>query len=163
MHLLFIIITAISVLSSLASADDRIVILNNCEFAIYIWTTRSREGQNIAVQPNSQWAGTRYQVAGGVDIKVTTSPDGILTAAPRYTFTYDWVGDVIWYGVNDLFGDPFGSHRVVVVPVNATGPACHEINWPAGFPVRGRTKARGCGPATDLHVNLCGLPVPPPP
>uniref|UniRef100_A0A093UT95 Uncharacterized protein n=1 Tax=Talaromyces marneffei PM1 TaxID=1077442 RepID=A0A093UT95_TALMA len=100
-----------------------------------------------------------YQSPGGVDLRFTTVPDGLLTSSALARFTYNIVQEreQIWYALTNLYGDPFFDRPVTMMPVNPSGYLCRKIRWPSGVPTTtGRTRVNWCGPYTSFHLYLCG-------
>ncbi|EEA19919.1 hypothetical protein TMatcc_010062 [Talaromyces marneffei ATCC 18224] len=158
MHILFAILAVISGLSSLASAIGNAAVINNCDRSVYLWVIDPAVGQEIILEPHSSYIEMIRPSPGGIEFKITEIPHGLFSNSPRLIFTYDMNYGEVWYGLCNLFGDPFEGDEVAVIPINPTGHSCDVLRWPNGLPPGGQTPATMCGENTDLHLNLCGSP-----
>ncbi|KAL3712400.1 hypothetical protein TMatcc_001099 [Talaromyces marneffei ATCC 18224] len=155
MHTLFTILITIGALSSLVSSNQ-VVVFNKCTYPVYAWTRGPAGSQNIVIEPNNHYVEAMYQSPGGVDLRFTTVPDGLLTSSALARFTYNIDFGQIWYALTNLYGDPFLNHPLIVKPMNPSGHYCKTIRWVRGVPPSGRARMTWCGLYTRLHVYLCG-------
>jgi hypothetical protein len=69
----------------------------------------------------------RDDKTGGIAIKMTRGPDGLLNGAPQQVFSYNLEGEQVWYDLSSVFGAPFAGRRLEV-----TSDTGRPIVWPAG-------------------------------
>uniref|UniRef100_A0A093V1T1 Uncharacterized protein n=1 Tax=Talaromyces marneffei PM1 TaxID=1077442 RepID=A0A093V1T1_TALMA len=50
-------------------------VMNFCDYPIFVWPAGPPAGQNIMLHPNAHYAEHMYVSAGGVELKITTTPD----------------------------------------------------------------------------------------
>ncbi|KAJ5928981.1 Antigenic thaumatin-like protein [Penicillium verhagenii] len=127
------------------------VINNHCPFPIYIWSVGSVIGPEVTTGPNGRYVETfRHDPkSGGIAIKISTSPNGLLTSSPLTVFAYNLSGDgKVWYDLSDVFGDPFRGHSVVLEP-SQPGISWRDGSPPAGSGIRVRDASN------DLVLTLC--------
>jgi hypothetical protein len=79
--------------------------------------------------------------SGGIALKLTTTPDGLLDGSPQQIFAYNVDGDKVWYDLSSVFGEPFKGSRIEVT--SSTGEA---IVWDKGVDIGGNhVKSAGSG------------------
>ena len=69
----------------------------------------------------------RDEKTGGIALKITKNPDGLLNGDPQQVFAYNLDGAQVWYDLSAVFGEPFAGLRVEVT--STTG---ESIIWPKG-------------------------------
>ncbi|KAL4791670.1 hypothetical protein BDV19DRAFT_290907 [Aspergillus venezuelensis] len=142
--------TNITLLANETNTLGHAVVVNNCQMAVYVWSVGQSISGQSTIQPGDGYAEVyrRDPKAGGVAIKITTVPDGLYTSAPQTVFAYNLVGNMVWYDLSDLFGDPFEGDSVSLLP---SEPA---IRWEEGVPPSG-SQVRVLQADNDLVLNLC--------
>ncbi|KAL5366230.1 hypothetical protein BJX96DRAFT_180544 [Aspergillus floccosus] len=127
------------------------VVDNGCSFPVYLWSVASTVSNEVTLNPFTTYTETFRADAstGGVAIKITTTPDGLYTGAPQTIFAYSLVGDQVYYGLSDVFGDAFKGNRVCI-----GGPEGEGITWEDGVPPAG-TQVRTQSSALDVVLLLC--------
>ncbi|EEA18469.1 hypothetical protein PMAA_102460 [Talaromyces marneffei ATCC 18224] len=157
MYILFTIFTAIAILSSLV-LSEYFTVYNQCLFRVFVWTLGSSGSQNVLLDPYTQYReDLRRSSNGGVDIKFTLDPEGVLTSSPQLRFTYNKLGADIQYTLNNLYGEPFYNHPLTVNPLAGYGHFCRDIHWRRGTRPDGYTRKRNCRLLTAFHLHLCSL------
>lgn len=128
----------------------RAVVANNCKIPIYIWSVGSTIRPEATILPYNRYAETfqRDTGTGGIAIKISTVRDGLYVSAPLTIFAYNVKGDMVWYDLSDVFGDPFEGHSVVLRPAEP------EIYWRDGVPPEG-SQVRVNDVSEDLVLTLC--------
>ncbi|KAE8374645.1 hypothetical protein BDV26DRAFT_295776 [Aspergillus bertholletiae] len=127
------------------------IVHNNCMFPIYLWYV----GSTVSEQQNMTYGAIYTETfrsdpyTGGVDIKITTVPNGLATSAPQTIFAYNLVADRVSYDLSDVFGDPFCGTRVVL------DGELTDIVWEMGVPPAGGSIARNQRAAVDLVLTVC--------
>ncbi|EEA25075.1 conserved hypothetical protein [Talaromyces marneffei ATCC 18224] len=156
MHTLFTILTAIGTLSSLVlSQNGNITILNKCDFPIWVWTIGPPENQNVMLQPEGQYVEAIYSSLGDIDIKVTVTPNGLLTPEPYMSLSYNIHEENIYYTLINVFGDPLFPKAVSLYPLESTSHECRGMRWPSGLPSNSRYKRNFCPTNKSLYLLLC--------
>ena len=143
----------ISALTTLAAAESQAVVLNNCDFSVYIWSVGSEIEDVGELAHNNAWSQdlVRDPVTGGLAIKITTEEDGLYNGAPQTNFAYTLDPDRVFYDLSDVFGSPFEGHKVSLDPSDED---CESIVWENGSQVSG-SEVKSCQPKTDLRLSLC--------
>lgn len=157
MRALFIILTTISSLCSLASSDFvYVTVYNNCSVSIYLSTGGPSASRTVVIQAGNEYIETVHSsTLGGIDMKIATTPASVLYGDPQLFLSYTIVGGNYHYSLHDAYGDPFKGRPVTLIPVYRSGP-CQIIQWPHGLPPGGPTPVRACGIQTSQRLTLCG-------
>ncbi|KAL3711302.1 hypothetical protein TMatcc_005100 [Talaromyces marneffei ATCC 18224] len=157
MYSLLSILATISSFSSLAAANGRVGIYNNCRFNVFLWTDNHMGSQNLMLTPGTHYIEPRHRSIDGVDFAITITPDGLLNCAPQTHFRYNWHENEVFYLMYNFYGDPLYDHLIILTPIRPEGPYCTHISWFNGFPRGGRTYLYKCGENSDLALKLCGV------
>ncbi|ORY02170.1 putative BYS1 domain protein [Clohesyomyces aquaticus] len=106
------------------------VVFNNSTNLFYLWSVGDTISKTYTIVPSG---GTyleplhRDPRSGGIALKMTKTPTGLLDGAPQQVFAYNLDGDTVWYDLSTVFGDPFQGNRLEV-----TSDTGEKIIWPKG-------------------------------
>ncbi|OAT07385.1 BYS1 domain-containing protein [Blastomyces gilchristii SLH14081] len=148
---------ALAALAPTVQAVGKAIVVNYCPFDVYLNSVGSEIGPE---QHLKAYGGTYSELfrhdprSGGIAIKLTLEPGGLLHGAPQTIFAYNLVLPVIWYDLSDVFGDPFAGYPLKLAP---SDPSCPVLFWPDGIPP-GPSQVRNCQSKSDLTLTLCAYP-----
>ncbi|OJD23138.1 hypothetical protein ACJ73_05507 [Blastomyces percursus] len=145
---------ALAALAPAVQAVGNAIVLNDCPFDVYL----NSVGSEIGPEQHLKAKGGRYHepfrrdpLSGGIALKLTLKPGGLLEGAPQTVFAYNLNKGRIWYDLSDVFGDPFAGYPLEVRP---SDPKCPVLFWPFGIPP-GQSQVRNCQPSSDIVLTLC--------
>ncbi|KAK1771911.1 hypothetical protein QBC33DRAFT_525164 [Phialemonium atrogriseum] len=141
-------------LATTATALGQAKVVNNCDFAVSVWSVGSAVSSPHRLSAHGGSYGetfSRDPQTGGRALKVTVPADGLWTGAPQADFAYNLDGAQVWYDLSDVFGDPFAGHKVVVASADASCPA---IVWGNGTPPAG-SQVKVCTADQSVTFTLC--------
>jgi hypothetical protein len=142
------------------SALGNSIILNSSPKTIYAWSVGGHISERQIIVPgsplpspstthssNAHVGGLYLEPlhtdprSGGIALKLTTTPNGLLDGSPQQIFSYNVDGATLWYDLSSVFGAPFEGMRVEVT--STTGEA---IVWEKGVDKGGMSvKSTGSG------------------
>ncbi|OCK77746.1 putative BYS1 domain protein [Lepidopterella palustris CBS 459.81] len=145
----------LSTLPSLTHALGSAFVLNNCAYPIYLWSVSSTISPSTTVLPDSYYQEPLHfdPATGGIAIKITTTPNGLYDHSPQLNFAYviDAQANVVYYDINDVFGDTFKGEGVEVSGLDAD---CPVIEWKDGVQPGG-VVTKACSADSDIFCSLC--------
>lgn len=126
------------------------VVVNHCNFPIYIWSVGSTIQPQETIWPYGRFSEIyrHDKESGGIALKISTVHDGLYSSSPMTIFAYNLADGSVWYDLSDVFGDPFSGHPVELRPADP------PIFWQDGIPPRG-SMVRVQEDSVDLILTLC--------
>ncbi|KAH8723476.1 hypothetical protein GQ44DRAFT_804009 [Phaeosphaeriaceae sp. PMI808] len=123
------IIPCLVALATSVSAVGNAIVLNNSTSTIYAWVVGGSIGPRETIVSGGLYLEPlrRDPKTGGIAIKITKGPNGLLNGEPQQVFAYNIDGEQVWYDLSSVFGSPFIGSRVEVT--STTG---ESIIWPKG-------------------------------
>ncbi|KAF2866996.1 hypothetical protein BDV95DRAFT_503814 [Massariosphaeria phaeospora] len=126
------------------------IVKNHCDFPVWV-TQVTSQGQGATVQiaaSSGKWS--EPQAGAGVAIKITTTADGLYTAAPVLHLSYSSSASSIYYDLNSIYGYSFSGKTLRLHGSEAAAP---EVVWSEEPIAPPNTKAY-IG-QTNLVLELC--------
>ncbi|KAG6008158.1 hypothetical protein E4U21_004915 [Claviceps maximensis] len=135
------------------SALGNAVVLNNCTFPVTVWSVGSDVSSGTTIKHGASYSEKFVQdpKTGGRALKVARKADGLFSGGPQTVFAYSLKNTVVWYDLNDVFGDAFAGYPLVV---GSADTACPAIVWPKGSPLAG-SQVKNCGADANVTLALC--------
>ncbi|GAO18939.1 uncharacterized protein UV8b_03367 [Ustilaginoidea virens] len=146
-------------LTQAASAVGHAYVYNNCDFGVTLWSVGSNIAPSNYLDSRSNYFETFTvdPTTGGRALKITREPDGLFTAKPQTVFAYNLRDGAVWYDLNDVYGDPFAGHKLLL---RSADRSCPSIVWPQGIPPGG-SQVKNCRDGADVILTLCAeRPIP---
>lgn len=147
------VIASVAVLAPLASAVGNAVVVNKCNFPVYLWSVGGSVSQEYTVASGGTYSEVLHHdpASGGIAIKLTTVEGGLYNGSPQTNFAYTLDGAQVWYDLSDVFGDPFSGHAIGV----KSSSSCPSICWPQGVATSGASQVKVCDSNSDVTLTLC--------
>ena len=110
------ILVSTATLTPLALASNAIV-QNACTDPIYLCSVGGSTGERQPIVPGTNYTETLHYdpASGSIAIKITHTENGLDDGSLQTNFQYSLM-DNLYYGLVDVFGDPFASDTLVLRP-----------------------------------------------
>ncbi|KAJ5088994.1 hypothetical protein N7532_007678 [Penicillium argentinense] len=149
-------IAALAAMTPLASAVGSAIVINQCDFPVYLWSVGGSVGEmQTLVAKDGGYSELMHtdESSGGIALKITLAEDGLYTGSPQTVFAYA-LGNQgrVAYDLSDVFGDPFAGHTLHVSPSEDT---CNSICWNGGISASYVSNTESCTQDADVTLTLC--------
>lgn len=129
-------------------------VVNNCPFEVTVWSVGSTASDPTTLAASGGKYSEQFVVdkkSGGRTLKITRDADGLYTGKPQTNYAYNLDNSRVWYDLNDVFGDAFDGHKVILSPDNGY---CPSVVWDKGVSPEG-SQIRNCDADSNVTLSLC--------
>jgi len=145
---------ALMATSALAQSVGSAVVVNACEYPVYLYNTPAADGGYEAIDQQLEANGGQYsqqftELSNGCGWSLKLSPNTSLSNIMQYEYTYQG-NDIIWFDLSDVNGNPWNSDWEVTADGN-----CDPKDQAYRYSTDDAYGMQACNSNSTITVTLC--------